>query len=166
MYVYQNESNVASVEPPSPDEVIADLTEQLYDLCREAETLRGEMQVHKDRADKILGWYRNDMQHWEITLRAAKEKHGWCDEGTNEVIDTLNSGFIGGYEVERYTEEYEVEVEVSTTLCTTITVTVQATCQEEADDLVADSPEDYFSPSEELESVLQYGYPDIEVTVQ
>jgi hypothetical protein len=158
-------TNVTAAMEPSSDEVIADLTEQLYELSKEIETLRGENQINKDRADKILGWYRHDMEHWETTMRVAKDKHGWCDEGANEVIDRLNAGFIGGYEVDRYTQEFEVEVEISVNLSAMTTVTVEATSLEEAQNMVAENPEDFLDPTSELESVLHYGYPDIEVEV-
>ena len=159
-------TNITAATEPSSDEVIADLTEQLYELSKEIETLRGENQINKDRADKILGWYRHDMAHWESTMREVKERQGWCDEGSNDVIDRLNAGFIGGYEVDRYTQEFEVEVEVSVNLSVVTTVTIEATSLEEAQEMVSNSPDDYFDPKEELESELRYGYPDIEVEVQ
>lgn len=158
-------TNITAAPEPSSDEVIADLTEQLYELSKEIETLRGENQINKDRADKILGWYRHDMLHWESTMRDVKEQENWCDEGSNEVIDILNSGFIGGYEVDRYTQEFEVEVEISVNLCAMTTVTVEATSLEEAQNMVAENPEDFLDPTSELENVLHEGFPDIEVEV-
>lgn len=144
----------------TPEEMIADLTQQLYDTCKLYDDARTRLATSQT-------YYRNDMAHFERVMRDQKEKHGWCDEGANAVIDALVEGFIGGWHIERYEDEYEVEVEVN---CEGLTVHhtvtgVMANSQEDANDRVLDDPDSYFDPVEAIREYLSYGYPTIEVNL-
>ncbi len=141
----------------TPDEMIADLTEQLYQTCKLYDDTRARLSASQN-------YYRNDMGHFERTMRDQKEKHGWCDEGANAVIDALVEGFIGGWEIERYEDEHEVEVEINCEgLVVQHTVSLMATSQEEANDRVLEDPDAYFDPAQVIRDYLDYGYPDIRV---
>jgi len=156
-------TNVTSAEPPSPDEVIADLTEQLYDMCREAETLRSELNRSQERLGESQRDYRHDMQHWETTLRDTKEQQNWCDEGTNEVIRTLNSGFQGGWQIDEYLDEFEIEITVRGTIETTTSVMVEARSREAALEKVLEDTDDYFDCDEILtDAARSVSFTDIE----
>lgn len=135
--------------PPSPDEVIADLTDQLYNVSKEL--------------DRYRTMYLGDMAHWENTMRDVKDREGWCDEGTNKIIGELNGGFIG-WQLDYYEQDFEIEVEIRATIVTTARVMVSATSEEAAYESVIDDPEAYFSPTAELADAAQY-VDDYEVDV-
>jgi hypothetical protein len=140
-------TNVTAAMDPSPDEVIAWLTEELYHACMDATNLRK--------------MYQQDMAHWETVMRETKDKQGWCDEGTNKVIAQLNSGF-SGWTIEPYEQEFEVEVTLSAHVSTTASVMVLASSQEAANELVLDDPETYLQASQLLAEEFTCGCPDIE----
>jgi hypothetical protein len=145
-------------EPPTADDIIADLTEQLYEACLQADQQSKRSEDMEQRLRTQQGYYRSDMLHWESVMRAQKDEQGWCDEGSNRVIAILNDGFIGGWEVELYTEEFEVEVEISSHVSTTYTVTVSATSQDEANSMVIDDPDCFFNTQEALADALNNSY--------
>lgn len=138
------------VEPePTSDEVIADLTDHLYNVSKEL--------------DRYRTMYLGDMAHWENTMRDVKDREGWCDEGTNKIIGELNGGFIG-WQLDYYEQDFEIEVEIRATIVTTARVMVSATSEEAAYESVIDDPEAYFSPTAELADAAQY-VDDYEVDV-
>lgn len=154
-----DEWEIVGESEPTPDEVIADLTQQLYDTCKLYDDARARLSASQN-------YYRNDMGHFERVMREQKDKHGWCDEGANAVIDALVEGFIGGWEIERYEDEHEVEVEINCEgLVVQHTVSLMATSQEEANDRVLDDPDAYFDPIQVIREYIDYGYPSIEVNL-
>lgn len=102
--------------------IIERLANDKTEAMTKAETREKLRQDSENRVRAMQDNYRHDMQHWEETLRNCKEEQDWCDDGTNTVIEILNRGFIGGYEVEPYVQYEESEVEIEGTLSTTITV--------------------------------------------
>lgn len=137
------------VEPvPSQDEIIADLTEQLYEASKEA--------------DRWKGWYQNDMQHWETVMREVKENRGWCDEGSNEVIRELNRGFQG-WMLDYYEQEFDIEVTISANISTTTVVRVTAAGFDAANDLVIDNISDFVDTNELLAEEAKNGSYDVDV---
>ena len=82
--------------------VITSLSNDLAALKDIAQTRLDTLQREQDRVSELRGRYVKHMRHWEDTLRQAKEDQSWCDEGTNAVIDILNDGFDGAWEIERY----------------------------------------------------------------
>jgi hypothetical protein len=130
------------VEPElTPDDVIADLTDHLYNVSKEL--------------DRYRTMYLVDMAHWENTMRDVKDREGWCDEGTNKIIGELNGGFIG-WQLDYYEQDFEIEVEIRATIATTARIMVSATSEEAAYELVIDDPESYFNPTAELADAAQY----------
>lgn len=130
------------VEPElTPDEIIADLTDHLYNVSK--------------KLDQYQAMYKGDMAHWENTMRDVKDRKGWCDEGTNEIIRELNQGFIG-WQLDYYEQDFEIEVEIRATIVTTTRVMVSAASEEAAYESVLEDPEAYFSPTSELADAAQY----------
>lgn len=132
----------------TPDEIIADLTEQLYQASKEV--------------DRYKNMYTTDMAHWEKIMRDVKEREMWCDEGTNAIIGELNQGFVG-WQLDYYEQDFEIEVEVTATISTTVTVVVSAASQELAAEYIMDSPESYFNPTAELEDAVSDCDYDVEI---
>lgn len=114
------------VEPvPSQDEIIADLTEQLYETCRMYDIKRDAFEklvAHGNRAMTIIG----------DRLIQEAEEHDWCkeyDEIISEVNEELDQATNGRWKLEErkrthtvrlrrhrnVIEEAEVEVEVAAT---------------------------------------------------
>ena len=141
-------TNVTHGEMPTPDEIIADLTDQLYQASKEV--------------DRYSNMYLTDMVHWENTMRDVKDRQGWCDEGTNKIIGELNQGFIG-WQLDYYEQEFEIEVEVMATISTRVTVTVSATSEELAAEYVLDDPTSYLNPYEELAAEVPYCDYDVDL---
>ena len=106
-------------------EIIRRFSNDLTEMRNVNASRLSELERARQRLDEQQGKYRHDMQHWESTLRDAKQDQNWCDEGTNEVIETLNNGFIGGWEIDPYCEIVEAEVTVEGKVIKTITVHVR-----------------------------------------
>lgn len=154
-------TNVNHSDQPSPDDIIADLTEQLYEACIVIDNAR-------DRFAKAQEAYRHDMRHWEDTLRQQKEEQQWCDDGVNAVIEVLNEGFIGNWEIEPYRKRKRVRVRITGTAYTYEDVWVD----EDSDE---DDPENWYEEEdsdcplgndwayEQLSNTVNYnGFDDIE----
>jgi hypothetical protein len=140
------------------DEMIAWLTEQLYNASVDVDALSARCQQLREN-------YRKDMSSFETVMRDAKESENWCDEGANEVIDKLNDLFEGRYWIEGYERNFTVRVAISTTLYGYEEVTVNAISQEQAEEFVMDDPSAYMDTMDVLRDVLVYGSPDIEVEI-
>lgn len=132
----------------TPEHQIADLTDQLYQASKEV--------------DRYKNMYTTDMAHWENTMRDVKDRKGWCDEGTNEIIRELNQGFVG-WQLDYYEQEFEIQVQVSATVTTIVTVTVSATSAEMAAEYVLDDPTSYLNPYEELAAEVPYCDYDVDL---
>lgn len=142
---------------PSDWDTIATLTDDLFDAYKTIDSLKAEVQ-------RLISAYRHDMGHWESTLRQAKDEENWCDDGTNRIIDILNSGFTGGWEIEPYRKLVEVEVAVEARVATRLRVYVLEgedeldpdNWREEEGDLISDPEEAVYDKCrDELEN---YGW--------
>lgn len=85
-------------------EIIRRLNADLEQEKARSESRLQEIQRSAERLTEEQRKYRHDMQHWETTMRQAKEDQDWCDEGTNRVIERLNDGFIGGWNIALYSQ--------------------------------------------------------------
>lgn len=147
---------ISAVEQQSPDDIIADLTQQLYEASKDVDEMR-------QRWNTIMNAYSHDMSHWEAVLREAKDEHGWCDEGSNEVIEKLNSEFIGGWYIDPYEQEFEVELDVTVTINTRVTVNVTASTLERAEDEAKYNYESYIDIAELIENEAEYANVEVDL---
>lgn len=106
-------------------EVVRRLSNDLAEEKARSESRLQSLQREQERLTEQQSRYRHDMQHWESTMRHEKEEQNWCDEGTNRVIQRLNDGFIGGWEIEEYSQIVEAEVTIRGEVIKTITVHVK-----------------------------------------
>jgi hypothetical protein len=138
----------------SPEEQVAVLTEELYEMSR-------LYQMDK----KYLQNLQHDLEHYDEVMRQTKEVQNWCDEGTNEVIDNLNAGFKAHF-IEPYASEFEVEYKIVASVETYGTVMVMASSQEAADEFFSDDPDSYITPETLAKEAVTYGdWDNIEVEV-
>jgi hypothetical protein len=105
-------------------EIIRRFHTDLQEEKTRSEWRLSEIQNASRRLTEQQGVYRTDMNHWESTLRQAKEDQDWCDEGTNRVIDRLNNGFIGGWEITPYRAREQRTIRIEGTVYRDVTVWV------------------------------------------
>lgn len=148
-------------------EIIRRLNNDLTEVKAQSEARLQRIQQTEDRHTQQMGKYRNDMKHWETVLRGQKEERGWCDEGTNEVIDALNAGFIGGWEIEPYETEFDLEVEITGTMKATTTVTISASSEEKAREMFDEDPYSYIDADDLLtDAARNVSFDDVEIDLQ
>lgn len=138
------------------------------DVSDKEKELAAALERAQQRLEEQQGKYRHDMQHWEATLRATKEDQSWCDEGTNEVIETLNEGFIGGWEIEPYATEFDIEVTISGYLNIRRTVTISATSEEDAREKFDDDRDAYLGDDPDTlltEAARHTSFEDVECEI-
>lgn len=139
-------------------EVVRRLNNDLTEEKERSESRLQRIQQAEDRLTEQQRRYRHDMQHWETVLREQKDEQDWCDEGTNEVIDALNRGFIGGWEIERYSQIVEAEVTVEGKVIKTITVHVKDGDDAEDPDNWVDEDGDEIDAEETVHRALAEEY--------
>jgi hypothetical protein len=140
-----------------------------HPLDLEVERLKAALTRAQERLSQQQTIYRNDMGHIEVTMRAVKDEQGWCDEGTNDVIERINEGLEGGWEFDRYEQEYEFTVTVTGTMTKTLSVTVSAVSEDAAREMVEESPDEYLSDDTDsilTEAARNISFEDVEVEVQ
>lgn len=120
----------------SADEQVAVLTEQLYEVSRSYIAAS----QHRDKLE-------HDLHHYDEVMRQAKQDQEWCDDGTNQVIQSLNDGFKAHF-IEPYESEFEIEYEITATVTVNGSVMVTASSLDAARDFFSDSPEDFISPED------------------
>jgi hypothetical protein len=138
----------------SADEQVAVLTEELFDMS------------HRYQMDKkYIKNLQHDLQHYDEVMRETKEEQGWCDDGSNQVIQALNDGFLCHF-IEPYQQEFEVEYRIVASVETQGTVMVMASSQEAAEEFFGDDPDSYITPETLAKEAVQYGdWENIEVEV-
>jgi hypothetical protein len=129
----------------SLEEQVAVLTEELYQVSRSYVAAN----TYRDRLQR-------DIDFFTETMRDVKDVQGWCDEGTNDIIEQLNNGFDVHY-IEPYQQEFEVEYEITASISTSGTVTVMASSQDAANEFFADDPDSYITPEDIATEALTYG---------
>jgi len=108
----------------------------IIDISQNDQHVQRERAVRaEERLSQQQATYRHDMQHWETTLRVAKDEQEWCEEGTNEVIEKLNEGFTGGWHIEPYTVRWKVKLTEWVKVPIDRTFEVDALNEDEAMDL-------------------------------
>ncbi len=134
----------------------------------EVATLKAELARAQARLTEQQQRYRSDMGHIESTMRDVKGEQGWCDEGTNAVIDRINEGLTGGWEFDRYESEFEVPVTVTGTITTRTSVTVTATSLEEAREMVRRDPSDFVDDADDLltDAARSVSFEDVEIELR
>jgi hypothetical protein len=138
----------------SPEEQVAVLTEELYEMSR-------LYQMDK----KYMKNLQHDLNHYDEVMRETKQEQGWCDDGTNQVIQALNDGFKAHF-IEPYASEFEVEYRIVASVETYGTVMVMASSQEAADEFFSDDPDSYITPETLAKEAVTYGdWENIEVEV-
>lgn len=93
-------------------EVVRRLSNDLAEEKARSESRLQSLQREQERLTEQQRHYRHDMQHWESTMREVKDEQTWCDDGTNRVIQRLNDGFIGGWEIDEYRKRERVTVRI------------------------------------------------------
>jgi hypothetical protein len=141
---------LVSVQPDdyadmSLEEQVAILTEELYQVSRSY-----------DSASQQRNRLQYDITFFTDTMRDVKEVEGWCDDGTNTIIDQLNNGFQEHY-IEPYQQEFEVEYEITASVTYSGTQMVMASSQDAANEFFSDDPESYITPEEIAKEAVQYG---------
>lgn len=106
-------------------EIVRRLNNDLTEEKARSESRLQSLQRAEERLTEQQRRYSHDMSHWETTMRQAKDDQNWCDEGTNRVIRILNDGFIGGWNIDEYSEIVEAEVTIRGEVVKTITVHVK-----------------------------------------
>jgi hypothetical protein len=129
----------------SLEEQIAELTDDLYQVSRSY-----------DAASKHRDMLQYDLTFFTDTMRDVKETEGWCDDGTNTIIDQLNNGFQTHY-IEPYQQEFEVEYEITASVTYSGTQMVMASSQEAANEFFSDDPESYITPEDLATDATKYG---------
>lgn len=102
-------------ENATPDElreIIRRFDRDLTEMRQINGSRLSELEQARQRLATAQENYRHDMAHWESTMRHEKEEQAWCDEGTNRVIQRLNEGFIGGWEIDEYRKRERVSVRI------------------------------------------------------
>ena len=99
---------------------------------------------------------QRDLTFFTDTMRDVKDVQGWCDEGTNDIIDQLNSGFQTHY-IEPYQQEFEVDYEITASVTYSGTYTVMASSQDAANEFFSDDPESYITPEDIATEAVTYG---------
>lgn len=93
----------------------------------------------------------------EFLLGTVKQEQGWCDEGTQDVVDRLNAMLTQHtFEMDRF---FEVSAVVEGTIYKPVTLRIKAASQEEAEDIVRRA-----SSEGEMDSLLD-GIEDLPDTV-
>ena len=129
----------------SLEEQVAILTEELYQVSRSY-----------DSASQQRNRLQYDITFFTDTMRDVKEVEGWCDDGTNTIIDQLNNGFQEHY-IEPYQQEFEVEYEITASVTYSGRQMVMASSQDAANEFFSDDPESYITPEEIAKEAVQYG---------
>ena len=138
---------------------------RIRDLEATVQRLKEDLDACHILHQRAVDLYKNDMTHWEKTMRQVKEDKGWCDEGTNEVIELLNQGF-NGWEIELYEQEFDVEVRVTATVYFKSTISVMATSLDAAREMVDDDPSIYLDVDSAIhDEISTYGFDTVEVEV-
>jgi hypothetical protein len=138
----------------SLEEQVAVLSEEMYNMSRVT-------QMHT----KSLQNLQHDLDHYDRVMRETKDDQGWCDEGTNKVIEALNDGFLY-HSIEPYESEFEVEYEITASVIIRGTHLMMASSQEAADEFFSDDPDSYITPETLAKEAVTYGdWDNIEVEV-
>lgn len=75
-------TNVTNAEEPSPDEVIADLTNQLHEVCTQYD-------IKKERCDSLATGADKAMAIIGERLIQEAENRGWCDT-FDQIVEEVN----------------------------------------------------------------------------
>jgi len=134
-------------------EMIAYLTNELYEASKEAE-------IYRERAVRIIA----DIEAISECLRDEAESRGWCDEYNqfvNKVSEKTSEDHLLPLE-----QEYEVEVEVRATVTARATLSVMARSRDLAEEMVIDDPDSFFDPNDEaLSEAKMSGFDDYDVNL-
>ena len=76
-------TNVTHADEPSPDEIIADLTNQLHEVCTQYD-------IKKERCDSLATGADKAMAIIGGRLLEEAENRGWCDE-FDRIIEEVNT---------------------------------------------------------------------------
>jgi hypothetical protein len=129
----------------SLEEQVAELTDDLYQVSRSY-----------DAASKQRDRLQYDITFFTDTMRDVKDVEGWCDDGTNTIINQLNNGFQEHY-IEPYEQEFEVEYEITASVTYSGTHTVMASSQDAANEFFSDDPESYITAEDLATEAVKYG---------
>ena len=129
----------------SLEEQVAVLTEELY-----------QVSCSYVAASKHRDMLQYDLTFFTDTMRDVKDVEGWCDGGTNTIIDQLNNGFQTHY-IEPYQQEFEVDYEITASVTYSGTYTVMASSQDAANEFFSDDPESYITPEDIATEAVTYG---------
>jgi len=136
----------------SAEEQVAVLTEELHQVSRSYIAAS----THRDNLE-------HDLKHYDEVMRETKEAQGWCDDGSNKVIATLNDGFTAHY-IEPYESEFEIEYEITAGVIVRGTVMITASSEDAAREFFDDSPSDFINPENEAtDEVRSLGWDNCEV---
>ena len=151
---------IASENPPvTPQDF------RVRDLEATVQRLKDDLDACRTLYERTLDLYKNDMAHWEKTMRQVKEDKGWCDEGTNEVIEVLNNGFKS-WKLDPYEQEFSVDVTITAEVHLRSTISVMATSLDAAREMVDNDPSSYMDVDCALhDEIAAYGFDKVEVEV-
>lgn len=79
-------TNVTSIDAPSPDEMIADLTNQLHEVCTQYD-------IKKERCDSLATGVDKAMIIIGDRLIQEAENRGWCSE-FDQIIEEVNKELV------------------------------------------------------------------------
>lgn len=134
-------------------EMIAYLTEQLYEASNSADSYKQMCRNSDDDFDRIA-----------TALCEEAESRGWCEE-YSEFCDQVNSTLVTGVRLQPIEREFEIDIEIEATITVVRTVTVTARSQEDATTFVQDDPEAYFDVEAEISDAASMGVTDYFVNV-
>lgn len=136
----------------SLEEQVALLTEELYQVSRSYVACS----THRDKLE-------GDLKHYDTVMRETKDAQGWCDDGSNEVIATLNDGFKAHF-IEPYESEFEIEYEITAGVTTRGSVMITASSEDAAREYFNDDPEAFITPENEaIDEARSTGWDSCEV---
>lgn len=131
----------------------------------EKEMVAGQLSTCRETLSRVKSSFSTSVQIISDCIWEESDKRGWCDE-VKEFIVRVNELLPSDYELDLRKQEYDVEVVVTGTASTTHSLAVMASSQEEADEMVKDSPDDYFDPEEVLNDAYRLDWDSVEVDVQ
>jgi hypothetical protein len=147
-----NGSEIKPNRSLTDEEMVAYLTEQLFESSNKVEQLRRTVVLLEQDAEIIS----------DDLLEEAVNR-GWCQE-YNQFCEEVNSK-LSMLALQPQESEYEVEVEVQAEVNTRYTVFVTASSLESAQSMVDDDPDMFLDPAEvALAAAKRDGWDDVTVT--